>query len=208
MPKYLGLISVLVVCGLWSLPDPVQAQALLPYTIQLDRANLEKQGLRLAQEAAQLARFEQFELAIPRAKLAVQLEPKNDKVWFLLSELHVQRKDFPEAIASLTQAQKLNPNNPDILFALGSANFQQKNYQLSVKYYQSGLKLRPNDAEGLFNLGNAYYMLGRLPEAIAQLNQAANQDKKFWPAINNIGLIKYEQGDVKGAIKEWEKQLP
>lgn len=142
MPKYLGLISVLVVCGLWSLPDPVQAQALLPYTIQLNRANLEKQGLRLAQEAAQLARFEQFELAIPRAKLAVQLAPKNDKVWFLLSQLHVQRKDFPEAIVSLTQAQKLNPNNPDILFALGSANFQQKKLSTFSKILPIRVKIK------------------------------------------------------------------
>jgi tetratricopeptide (TPR) repeat protein len=56
----------------------------------------------------------------------------------------------------------------------------------------------------LFDLGNGYYMLGRLPEAIAQYNKAVANDKKFWPAINNIGLIKYEQGDVQGAIKQWQ----
>jgi tetratricopeptide (TPR) repeat protein len=33
---------------------------------------------------------------------------------------------------------------------------------------------------------------------------AVNQDKKFWPAINNIGLIKYEEGDVPGAIQQWQ----
>ena len=33
------------------------------------------------------------------------------------------------------------------------------------------------------------------------------QDKKFWPALNNIGLIKYEQGDAKGALKSWNEAV-
>lgn len=34
-----------------------------------------------------------------------------------------------------------------------------------------------------------------------------SQDKKFWPAINNIGLIEYEQGDVEAALKQWQSAL-
>ncbi|MFM2062770.1 MAG: hypothetical protein RLZZ507_2440 [Cyanobacteriota bacterium] len=204
VPKHLRLISLLVVCGLWNMPSSVHAQALIPYTVQIDAAKLEQQGLSLAQQAAQLAQFQQIDSALPRARLATQLAPKNDKVWLLLGGLHLQTKEFDAAIAALTKAQTLNPKNPDILFALGSANFQRENFQASAAHYQAGLKLKPNDPEGLFDLGNAYYMLGRLPEAIAQYNQAVSQDKKFWPAINNIGLIKYEQGDVQGAIKQWQ----
>lgn len=207
VPKHLHLISLLVACGLWNMPSSVHAQALIPHTVQIDTDKLEKQGLSLAQEAAQLAQFQQIDLALPRAKLATQLAPKNDKVWLLLGGLHLQTKEFGAAIAALTKAQTLNPKNADILFALGSANFQQQNYQASVTHYQAGLKLKPNDPEGLFDLGNAYYMLGRLPDAIAQFNQAVAQDQKFWPAINNIGLIKYEQGDVQGAIKQWQEAV-
>jgi len=32
-------------------------------------------------------------------------------------------------------------------------------------------------------------------------------NKDFWPAINNIGLIKYEQGDVEAALKQWQAAL-
>lgn len=31
--------------------------------------------------------------------------------------------------------------------------------------------------------------------------------KNYWPAINNIGLIKYEQGDVAGAIQQWQSAV-
>ncbi len=43
-----------------------------------------------------------------------------------------------------------------------------------------------------------------MPDAVAQYNKAVSQDKKFWPALNNIGLINYEQGDTQGAIKQWQ----
>jgi tetratricopeptide (TPR) repeat protein len=170
VPKHVSLISLLVVCSLWSIPKAVHAQALLPHTLQLDAAKLEQQGLRLAQEAAQLGQFQQFELALPRAKLASQLAPNNDRVWFLLGGLHLQAKDYAAA-------------------------------------YKAGLKLKPDNAEGLFDLGNAYYMLGRFSDAIAQYNKSFAQDQKFWPAINNIGLINYEQGNIDGAIKQWRASV-
>jgi len=60
---------------------------------------------------------------------------------------------------------------------------------------------------GSFDLGNAYYKLGWLPDAITQYNKAMIGNKDFWPAINNIGLIKYEQGDVEAALKQWQAAL-
>jgi tetratricopeptide (TPR) repeat protein len=32
-------------------------------------------------------------------------------------------------------------------------------------------------------------------------------DKNFWPAINNIGLIKYETGDADAAIRHWRSAV-
>ncbi len=205
--KNFGLMSLVVVCSLWGMPKAAHAQALLPHTLQLDASKLEKQGLSLAQEAAQLSQFQQFDLALPRARLASQLAPKNDKVWFLLGGLHLQNKEFDAALAALKKAQTLNPKNADVLFAMGSANFQQQKYQLAVANYQAGLKLKPKDADALFDLGNAYYMMGRLPDAIAQYNKAVSFDQKFWPAINNTGLIQYEQGDTQNAIKQWQRAV-
>ena len=41
-------------------------------------------------------------------------------------------------------------------------------------------------------------------DAISSYEEAAGKDKTFWPAINNMGLVKYEQGDVEGALKKWQ----
>ena len=208
MPNRNSWLSFLFFVGLWGVATPALGQALVPHTLQINSAKLEQQGLSLAQEAAQLAQFQQFELALPRARLATQLAPKTYQSWFLLGGLYLQTNKFNEAIAALQRARSLDPKNASILFTLGAANFQQEKYDAAVQHLQAGLKLKPNDPEGLFDLGNAYYKLGRLPDAIAQYNKAVTQSSwEKWPAINNIGLIKYEQGDVDGAIKQWRAAL-
>ena len=63
---------------------PVQGQALVPHVLQLDSAQLEQTGLGLAEEALQLARFQQFDLALSRAELATELAPNNQRNWELL----------------------------------------------------------------------------------------------------------------------------
>lgn len=84
MPNRNSWLSFLLVFGLWGAASPALGQALVPYTPQLDATQLEQQGLSLAQEAAQLAQFQQFEMALPRARLATQLAPKSYQSWFLL----------------------------------------------------------------------------------------------------------------------------
>ncbi|AFY53593.1 tetratricopeptide repeat protein [Rivularia sp. PCC 7116] len=208
VPKRVGLISVLFLCSFLSVsPKRVNAQALVPHTVQLDGAKLEQQGLVLAQEAAQLAQFRQFDLAMPRARLATQLAPNSDKVWFLLGGLYLQSKELDKAISSLQKAQSLNAKNPETYFALGSAYFQQQKYQSAINQYKLGLKINPKDPEGLFDLGNAYYMLGKLPQAISEYKKSIGYKEDFWPAVNNIGLILYEQGDIKNAINQWQQAI-
>jgi len=207
VPKLTSVLSSFVLLGLFSLPAPVFAQALMPYALQPDAADLEQQGLSLAQDAVQLARFQQVEMALSRAQLATQLAPKKFETWFLLGSLYVQTKEIDKGIESLQKAKSLAPNNEGILFTLGSAYFQKSDYNQAVTLIQKGLKIKPDVPEALFDLGNAYFRLGKLSEAIAEYDKAVKSEAKFWPAINNTGLVKYEQGDVDGAIKDWRSAL-
>ena len=213
VPKRIALVSIMIGCSLCGgVIQSANAQALVPHTLQLDTKKLEQQGLSLAQEAAQIAQFQPTpdmiqQMALPRAKLASQLAPNEDRVWFLLGGLYLQTKSFDNAVSALERAKSLNPKNGDILFALGSTYFQQEEYQKAVGYYESGIKLKPKDHEGWFDLANANYMLGKHPQAISQYEKAISYNNKFWPAVNNIGLILYEKGDVSGAMKKWEEAI-
>ena len=188
MPNRNYLLSFLVILGLGSMTTPALGQALIPHTVQLDSAGMEKQGLFLAQEAYQLAQFQQFDIALPRARLATQLAPKNFKAWTILGGLYLQTNKYNESLAALQKAQTLAPKEPSILFLIGSANFQQGNYNKAIDSLQAGLRLKPNDPQGLFDLGNTYYKIGKLTDAIATYNKAVIQPNwEKCPAINKIG---------------------
>jgi tetratricopeptide (TPR) repeat protein len=210
-PIYLSLILAV---GLWSLPKPVSAQAFIPYTPQLDSAELEQTGVSLAQEAAQLEQFQQYDLALSRAQLATQLAPKKYQAWILLGVLYMRVQKLDQGITALQQAQSLAPDNPEIKFFLGEVHFRQAQYDKAIEQIQAGLKIKPNTPGALFDLGNAFYKLGKLQDAIAQYEKSVaqyqkvkGQEKDRWPAINNIGLVKYEMGDADGAISQWREAV-
>jgi tetratricopeptide (TPR) repeat protein len=50
-------------------------------------------------------------------------------------------------------------------------------------------------------------MLSRYSDAIAEYEKAVDQDDSFWPAVNNIGLVLYEQGEVEEAVEQWQESL-
>jgi tetratricopeptide (TPR) repeat protein len=175
----------------------------------VDLNRLEQQGLGLLQEAAQLAQFEQIPLALARVRLATQMAPKSAEAWAVLGSLylHPATNQPAAAIPALKRAQALDPRNAAINFALGSAYFQQQQYTDSVSAIKAGLKIKPNTPGALFDLGNAYMMLKRPKDAVDNYQRAIAQDKTFWPAINNIGLVRYETGDVDEALKLWRQAL-
>jgi len=60
---------------MWGVATPALGQALVPHSGNRS-SPIEQQGLSLAQEAAQLAQFQQYEMALPRARLATNWLPK------------------------------------------------------------------------------------------------------------------------------------
>ncbi|HEY9647999.1 MAG TPA: tetratricopeptide repeat protein [Chroococcidiopsis sp.] len=205
--KRTTFLSLLCVVGLWSAAQPAIAQALVPRVVQLDAEKLEQQGLGLAQEAAQLAQFQQVELALPRAQLATQLAPGNAQIWSLLGSLYLQQERWDDGISALQRARSLDSQNEAILFALGSAYFRKEDYNRSIQYLQAGLRVNGEVPGALFDLGNAYYMLEQYDQAIAEYSKAVDIEATFWPAVNNIGLALYEKGDVDGAVRQWQNAV-
>ena len=59
----------------------------------------------------------------------------------------------------------------------------------------------------MFDLGNTYLKLDKFSKAISAYEKAFDREKTFWPAINNVGLVEYEQGNIDKAIKKWEQAL-
>ncbi|MBE9155866.1 tetratricopeptide repeat protein [Nodosilinea sp. LEGE 06152] len=186
---------------------PVRAQALTPYVLPLDYDLMTEQGLFLANEAQQLAEFQQYGRALALAQLAAQLAPNDGQVLALLGGLYLQNSEVDKALPLLDRAQSLLPENPRVLFALGSAYLQQDDPQRAASYLEQGLALEPDNPSALFDLGNAYFKLDQYPQAIATFERSVAAEPEFWPSVNNIGLVFYEQGDAQKAVEYWRSSL-
>ncbi|MEL6130898.1 MAG: tetratricopeptide repeat protein [Cyanobacteria bacterium J06627_3] len=201
----LATLLALFGCG-WT-ARAVDAQALLPYTLPLDEERLTATGLTLAQEAAQLAQFQQYDEALARIQLAAQLAPQDPQILTLLGSLHLQVGDSAAAVAALENAKSINSDDPVIWFSLGSAYFSEAKYLQAANALEKGVSLEPGNSGAHFDLGNAYYKLNRYEKAIDQYETAVSYNEQFWPAINNIGLVLYEMGKLEPAIEQWERSL-
>ena len=200
-------LSLLVIFGV-SLPTvPVRAQSMVPHTLELKNNELEQTGIKLLQEAFQLAQFDQGPLALSRAKLAVQLLPDSAEAWALLGALYLNDDKPREGISALETSRRLKRDNAGVLFSLGSAYFRTEQYDRSRRAIEAGLKLKPKTADALFDLGNTHYKLGNYDQAISQYQLSYKTDKTLWPAINNIGLVQYEVGKIDQAIESWESAI-
>ena len=201
----LATLLALVGCG-WT-ARVVNAQALLPYTLPLDEERLTATGLTLAQEAAQLAQFQQYDEALARIQLAAQLAPQDPQILALMGSLYLQVGDSAAAVTTLESAKSISDDDSVIWFTLGSAYFSEAKYLQAASALEKGISLEPGNAGAHFDLGNAYYKLNRYQKAIEQYEAAIGFNEAFWPAVNNIGLVLYEMGQLEPAIEQWERSL-
>jgi tetratricopeptide (TPR) repeat protein len=181
------------------------AQGLLPHVPLPDVQGLEREGIRLADEASQEFQLPQ---ALGRAEVAAWLAPENPQVLRLLGGLYLQAGDLAQATVALEAArQHGGDQDAALLLALGAAYLQGGRPEAAESTLRAGLALDPAALTGWFDLGNALIKLGRWEASVREFERALALDASFWPALNNIGLVRYEQGRMAAAVELWERSL-
>jgi tetratricopeptide (TPR) repeat protein len=95
--------------------------------------------------------------------------------FFYVRGISYERADlFPKAEADFLRALELNPDQPQVLNYLGYS-WVDKGLHLdrALGLIEKAIEESPNDGYIIDSLGWAYYRLGRFPEAVEKLEQAA-----------------------------------
>jgi tetratricopeptide (TPR) repeat protein len=85
-----------------------KVQAIIPYYYFPTIKNLQKQSLYIGKNAYQLLYFGQYEDSLNLAKLAVKINPKDEKLWLILAEAQIANKKYKNALNSLNKAPTLH----------------------------------------------------------------------------------------------------
>ena len=84
-----------------------KVQSIIPYYYFPTIKNLQKESLAIGKNAYQLLYFGQYKESLNLAKLAIQINSSDEKLWLILSEAQVANKLYTNALISLDKAIKI-----------------------------------------------------------------------------------------------------
>jgi Flp pilus assembly protein TadD len=100
-----------------------------------------------------------------------------------------------ERLALLQQARDLAPDDPDAAMELGVFHLQMGNPAEALLEFDRARGADPKNAQIQANRGAALYLLGRLPEAEAELRVAVEADPCNFDARHNLIVLYRSLGD-------------
>ena len=184
-----------------------QVQAIVPYYFFPSIKNLEKESLSIGKSAYQLLYFGQYKQSLSLAKLAVQINKTDEKLWLILSEAQIANKQYKNALISLNEAQIINSKNSEIYFAKSDIYLKILEVQKAKTTLKKGLKITPNNHKAIFQLGNISLMEKDYSEAIKLFDKSIMIKPDFWQAINNKGLAYFEKNNINKSTKLFKKAI-
>ena len=184
-----------------------QIQSLVPYYYLPTRNNLHREGLSIGKNAYQLLYFGQYEQSLNLAKLAIQINKNDEKLWLILSEAQVANKLYKNALFSINKALKINPENSETYFAKSNIYLKISELKNAKTALENALRIQSNNHKAIFQLGNIFLIEKNYSEAIKLFNKSVEIKPDFWQAINNQGLAYFEKNNMNQSIKLFEKAI-
>jgi PhoH-like ATPase len=151
---------------------------------------------------------ERYEQAIEMYERAQKLRPNDTTISLKIAESYF-RLGTPEiALKELKEILRNDPNNLPALVTIGNYYFDRKQYSKAITYYQKALDIQPENNNVRTDMAIALFNLGRVDDALNQLEIAIKNDPKHALAHFNRAIILWQgKGNLKEAKKEFENYL-
>ena len=107
-------------------------------------------------------------------KQVVSLDPSTAAAYANLGVIHMRRKEWGPAIATLQHASKLAPQLSGIRLNIGLAYYRQGDYRHAIPAFESVVKEEPGSLQARYLLGQCYFFTDRFVEAVDAL-------EPLWP---------------------------
>ena len=199
------IIWIILICFYFFQIEKVQG--IVPYYYFPTIKNLQKQSLYIGKNAYQLLFFGQYKDGLNLAKLAVKINPKDEKLWLILAEAQITNNQYENALNSLIKAEQINSNISEIYFAKSNIYLKISQQTKAKSALEKGIKIEPNNHNAIFQLGNIFLMEKNYLEAIKLFDKSIKIKPNFWQAINNKGLAYFEKNNINLSIKLFESAI-
>lgn len=127
------------------------------------------QDKQVFHEAVHYYLVHDFDKAKKRIDKYLQVNPKDDAAYFLLSKLY-ENKEEQLYLDALEKANAIDPTNAWYIRLLGAKYYALENYTKAIQHFQTLVKEEPNNLEYLHNLYSSYVGAGQHTKALNTLN--------------------------------------
>lgn len=163
----------------------------------------------------------QYEQAIIRYKLALEINPNLTDSWLNLSTLYNQTGETLKAQQALEQAMRGDADSPYLHMNLGISYLNEKSYILALKEFDQVIRKMPTNEIAYFNVGFAHFQMGieaknkglttqahsEFNEAIKAYASAFKLKPTFADAAYNAAFAYQTLNDIPNAITWYQKSL-
>ena len=140
--------------------------------------------------------------AITEWHKALDLDPDNAEVHFLLAGSLTANNQESEAVEEYKRACELNPNQAEWIAQLASSQALTGDEEGAIANYRKSLALDPSSAPVEAELGTALFESGQSDEGIQYLRKAAAQAPDFARAHDYLGTALAKMGNFPEAIDQ------
>lgn len=154
-------------------------------------------------------RRKEYAQAVAAIEQAVGLNPDNVNYHYQLGAAYERNRQLDKAETAFRQTLAMDAKHADAYNYLGYM-FAEEGVHLdeSVALIKKALELEPDNGAFVDSLGWAYYKLGRLDEALLELQRAVTLVKKEDPTIReHLGDVYFDKGMIQQAVEQWQRSL-
>ncbi|MDP3726529.1 MAG: tetratricopeptide repeat protein [bacterium] len=143
---------------------------------------------------------------------AVQLDSTNYLNWLTLSRVYASVVPFVQgayenAKTALVEARARNPKNPLLLLEEGRLEISNNNVTQGRGYIEQAVQMKPDYADAIFALAQLDIADGEIDKATAALDEASILAPNDQGLFFQIGLLKFNSKDYKGAALALERAV-
>jgi tetratricopeptide (TPR) repeat protein len=173
--------------------------------IVLASAPKSSEGLVLRGQS--LINEQEFDQGITELKRALELDPKNTRIYLDLARTYMQMKQPVQAENTLKDAMGISPNAPEIIVALGDLRLFTGKPSEAEAYYLRAIEVAPEE-DGLYvKLASYYQLIQKWDRAEATYQQLADRKPKDEKPLLVLGDYHVSIGQAEKALANYKKAV-
>lgn len=138
---------------------------------------------------------------------ALELEPDFEEAMNNIIFLYVKDKEYEGALAQVDQFMKKSSRQDMLHIFKGKIHIFQQDFARAEKEFRTAIEINPHNYGAYTQLGQLNLALGNLDQSVKEMDQLIEKNDRFAPAFFMKAIYLNLQGDISGALPNYERTL-